>query len=217
TVNLSDRYTFWSGMIGGLFLMLGYFGCDQSQVQRYLTAKSVDGARQGLMVSAYVKIPLQLLILFTGVLVFVFYLFQPSPMVFNRVYDAQIAAVPDAADSAALPRPFDQDAVRSRRAGAPRGRGSRVTRCAHDAGAARGGGAGAGGAGKSGRRRRAQGRPELHLTALRRHSEAVRPGRPADPLHLRGGDVGGRRRADSVANRGDRRLLPPLHGQRRVG
>src|SRR5215470_2136035 len=54
TVNLSDRYTFWSGMIGGLFLMLGYFGCDQSQVQRYLTAKSIDEARQGLMISAYV-------------------------------------------------------------------------------------------------------------------------------------------------------------------
>src|SRR4029079_12661798 len=71
TVNLSDRYTFWSGMIGGLFLMLGSFGCDQSQVQRYLTAKSVDEASQGLMISAYVKIPLQLLILGTGVLVFV--------------------------------------------------------------------------------------------------------------------------------------------------
>ena len=61
--DLRETYTFWSGMIGGLFLMLSYFGCDQSQVQRYLTAKSIDEARQSLMMSAFVKIPLQLLIL----------------------------------------------------------------------------------------------------------------------------------------------------------
>ena len=91
-MNLSERYTFWSGMIGGLFLMLSYFGCDQSQVQRYLTAKSIEEARQGLMISAYVKIPLQLLILGTGVLVFVFYLFETPPMLFNRVYDSQVAS-----------------------------------------------------------------------------------------------------------------------------
>ena len=75
TFDLRETYTFWSGMIGGLFLMLAYFGCDQSQVQRYLTAKSVDEARQSLLMSAWVKIPLQLLILATGVLVFIFYLF----------------------------------------------------------------------------------------------------------------------------------------------
>ncbi|HXI31952.1 MAG TPA: sodium:solute symporter [Vicinamibacterales bacterium] len=119
TVNLSDRYTFWSGMIGGLFLMLGYFGCDQSQVQRYLTAKSADEARQGLMVSAYVKIPLQLLILFTGVLVFLFYLFVTPPMLFNRVYDAQVASSAYAADYASLQRQFDE-AIASRRAAAER-------------------------------------------------------------------------------------------------
>src|SRR5918911_2665734 len=101
-LNLSERYTFWSGMIGGLFLMLSYFGCDQSQVQRYLTAKSVDEARQGLMISAYVKIPLQLLILITGVFVFVYYLFQPPPMLFNRVYDDRVAASAYAGDYAAL-------------------------------------------------------------------------------------------------------------------
>src|SRR5262249_40487385 len=120
TVNLSDRYTFWSGMIGGLFLMLGYFGCDQSQVQRYLTAKSVDGARQGLMVSAYVKIPLHLLFLFTGVLVFVFYLFQPPPMLFNRVYDSQIAAGRYAGEYAALQQQFDRE-IGVRRDAAARG------------------------------------------------------------------------------------------------
>src|SRR5678809_1139466 len=95
---IRDRYTFWSGMIGGLFLMLAYFGCDQSQVQRYLTAKSIDEARQSLMMSAYVKIPLQLLILSSGVLVFLFYLFQTPPMLFNRVHDAAVASSPRAAD-----------------------------------------------------------------------------------------------------------------------
>src|SRR5216683_5594386 len=106
-VNLTERYTFWSGMIGGLFLMLSYFGCDQSQVQRYLSAKSVDEARQSLMMSAYVKIPLQLLILTAGVLVFLFYLFQTPPIVFNRVYDAQIAGGAYAGEYAALEKTFD--------------------------------------------------------------------------------------------------------------
>src|SRR5512132_1354136 len=107
--NLSETYTFWSGMIGGLFLMLSYFGCDQSQVQRYLTAKSIDEARQGLMISAYVKIPLQLLILATGVFVFVFYLFYTPPMLFNRVYDDRVAASAYAGDYAALQRSFDSE------------------------------------------------------------------------------------------------------------
>src|SRR3989441_5034231 len=84
SINLNERYTFWSGMIGGLFLMLSYFGCDQSQVQRYLTAKSIDEARQSLLMSAFVKIPLHLLTLSTGVVVFVYYLFQTPPMLFNR-------------------------------------------------------------------------------------------------------------------------------------
>jgi Na+/proline symporter len=118
-VNLTERYTFWSGMIGGLFLMLSYFGCDQSQVQRYLTAKSVDEARQSLMMSAYVKIPLQLLILGTGVLVFVFYLFQTPPLLFNHVYDAQIAASSYSGEYAALQQTFDAE-IASRRLAAER-------------------------------------------------------------------------------------------------
>ncbi|MSO30761.1 MAG: sodium:solute symporter [Acidobacteria bacterium] len=105
--DVRETYTFWSGMIGGLFLMLSYFGCDQSQVQRYLTAKSVPEARRSLMMSAYVKIPLQLLILTSGVLVFVFYLFQPPPMLFNRTYDAQVAASPRGAEYSALEREFE--------------------------------------------------------------------------------------------------------------
>src|SRR5436309_9727673 len=120
TVNLTERYTFWSGMIGGLFLMLSYFGCDQSQVQRYLTAKSIDEARQSLLMSAYVKIPLQLLILGTGVLEFVFYLFHTPPMLFNRVYDTTIAASASAGTYSALQERFDREAA-TRRDAAARG------------------------------------------------------------------------------------------------
>jgi Na+/proline symporter len=104
--DVRETYTFWSGLIGGLFLMLAYFGTDQSQVQRYLTAKSEDEARQSLLMSAFWKIPLQLLILGAGVLVFVFYIFQTPPMVFNRVHDAKVASGPQAAEYAALEREF---------------------------------------------------------------------------------------------------------------
>jgi len=82
--DLTQKYTLWSGLIGGMFLALSYFGCDQSQVQRYLTAKSVAAGRQSLYMSAYFKIPLQALILLTGVLMFVFFLFQKGPMLFNN-------------------------------------------------------------------------------------------------------------------------------------
>jgi SSS family transporter len=115
--NLGETYTLWSGLIGGLFLSLSYFGCDQSQVQRYLTAKSIDEARHSLLMSAFVKIPLQLLILFTGVLVFLFYSFQTPPMLFNRAYDAQVIAGPYAADYAGLQHQFDQELVVRREAG----------------------------------------------------------------------------------------------------
>lgn len=81
--NLQEKYTLWSGLIGGLFLMLGYFGCDQSQVQRFLTAKSVDEGRTSLLMSAFLKIPMQFFILLIGVLVFVFYQFTAPPIVFN--------------------------------------------------------------------------------------------------------------------------------------
>jgi SSS family solute:Na+ symporter len=87
---LTNQYTFWSGIIGGTFLMLSYFGTDQSQVQRYLTAKSVDEARSSLLMSAYWKIPLQALILLIGVLVFLFYLFQPAPLLYNPRHDAKV-------------------------------------------------------------------------------------------------------------------------------
>jgi Na+/proline symporter len=120
SVNLTERYTFWSGMIGGLFLMLSYFGCDQSQVQRYLAAKSIDEARQSLLMSAYVKIPLQLLILGSGVLVFLFYLFQTPPMLFNRVYEHRIAQSSYAGEYAALENSFAAE-IAVRREAAERG------------------------------------------------------------------------------------------------
>ncbi len=90
--NLHDPYTFWSGVIGGTFLMLSYFGTDQSQVQRYLTARSVDEARSSLLISAYWKIPLQALILLVGVLVFVYYQFQAPPLLYNPAQEAEVRA-----------------------------------------------------------------------------------------------------------------------------
>ena len=85
--DLSNTYTFWSGIIGGTFLMLSYFGTDQSQVQRYLTARSVDEARSSLLMSAYWKIPLQALVLMVGVLIFVFFHFVRPPLLFNPAHE----------------------------------------------------------------------------------------------------------------------------------
>ena len=75
----NNRYNLWSGLIGGSFLALGYFGCDQSQVQRYLTGKSVAQSRLGLLFNAMAKVPMQFFILFVGAMVFVFYLFIRRP------------------------------------------------------------------------------------------------------------------------------------------
>jgi Na+/proline symporter len=99
--NLNETYTFWSGLIGGTFLMMSYFGTDQSQVQRFLTARSVSEARSSLLMSAYWKIPLQGLILLIGVLVFVYYTFQPSPLMFNPA-DASRVQAAQPAEYAAL-------------------------------------------------------------------------------------------------------------------
>jgi SSS family transporter len=95
--SLNERYTFWSGLIGGTFLMMSYFGTDQSQVQRHLTATSVDAARSSLFMSAYWKIPLQALVLMVGVLVFVFYLFTRPPLLFNPKHESQVRAQESAA------------------------------------------------------------------------------------------------------------------------
>ena len=86
----SRRYTFWSGIFGGLFLALSYFGTDQSQVGRYLTGKSITEGRLGLMFNAVLKLPMQFFILLTGVMVFLFYQFEPPPILFKR--PAMVAA-----------------------------------------------------------------------------------------------------------------------------
>src|SRR5438477_12390601 len=95
--DLTNDFTFWSGLVGGTFLMLSYFGTDQSQVQRYMTAKSVDQARSSLLMSAYWKIPLQALVLLTGVLVFVFFVFQAPPLLFNPAAEQAVRAAEPAA------------------------------------------------------------------------------------------------------------------------
>jgi SSS family transporter len=90
--SLNETYTFWSGVIGGTFLMLSYFGTDQSQVQRYLTARSVGEAKSSLLMSAYWKIPLQALVLLVGVGVFVYYQFVRPPLLFNPAHEAAVVA-----------------------------------------------------------------------------------------------------------------------------
>ena len=81
--DLENRYTVWSGIIGGTFLMMSYFGTDQSQVQRYLSGKSLKEMQLGMIFNGIFKIPMQFFILFIGVMVFVFYQFNPSPLNFN--------------------------------------------------------------------------------------------------------------------------------------
>ena len=81
--DLSNRYTVWTGILGGTFLMLSYFGTDQSQVQRYLSGKSVRESQMGLIFNGLLKVPMQFFILLIGVMVFVFYQFNPSPLNFN--------------------------------------------------------------------------------------------------------------------------------------
>jgi len=81
--DLENRYTVWSGILGGTFLMMSYFGTDQSQVQRYLSGKSLKEMQLGMLFNGVFKIPMQFFILFIGVMVFVFYQFNPSPLNFN--------------------------------------------------------------------------------------------------------------------------------------
>ncbi len=100
TPSLTETYTFWSAMLGGTFLMISYFGTDQSQVQRYLTARSVPEAKSSLLISAYWKIPLQALVLLLGVLVFVYYMFRTPPLLYNPAHEARVRAAEPAAYAA---------------------------------------------------------------------------------------------------------------------
>ncbi|MFT4683692.1 MAG: SSS family solute:Na+ symporter [Urechidicola sp.] len=89
--DLNNRFTVWTGVLGGTFLMLSYFGTDQSQVQRYLSGKSVRESQLGLIFNGLLKVPMQFFILLIGVMVFVFYQFNPSPLNFNPTAKDAIA------------------------------------------------------------------------------------------------------------------------------
>jgi SSS family transporter len=116
--DVTDRFNFWSGTIAAFFLFCSYFGTDQSQVQRYLAAKSVDEGRTSLLMSAYWKIPLQALVLLVGVLMFVYFVFTPPPLLFNRVHEGAVKASPRAAEYAAAEARFAQAFAAQREAGA---------------------------------------------------------------------------------------------------
>lgn len=90
--NLQDRYSFWSGMTGAVFLFLSYFGTDQSQVQRYLSGRTLKESRMGLMMNGLLKVPMQFVILFIGVMVFVFYQYNQPPIFFNESIRQEMAA-----------------------------------------------------------------------------------------------------------------------------
>lgn len=103
----SDKYTLWSGLIGGFFLQLSYFGTDQSQVQRYLGGQTMKQARMGLWMNAVLKIPMQFFILLTGVLVFVFYLVNSTPVHWNQANLAALAHSPAAGQLQDLENRYD--------------------------------------------------------------------------------------------------------------
>ncbi|HXJ19310.1 MAG TPA: sodium:solute symporter [Polyangia bacterium] len=111
---LGSRYTFWSGLLGGGFLAMAYFGTDQSQVQRYLSGRSVTESRLGLLFNGLFKVPMQFLILLVGVMVFVFYQFNPPPLFFNESELARVARTPHAAELQRL-QAEHQTAVQARR------------------------------------------------------------------------------------------------------
>lgn len=94
----NSRYNVWSGLIGGFFLQLSYFGTDQSQVGRYLTGQSIGQSRLGLMMNGLLKIPMQFLILLVGILVFVYYQYNPAPLFFNQVEIDKLKSSQYAAD-----------------------------------------------------------------------------------------------------------------------
>ena len=109
----NDRFNIWSGLIGSTFLFLSYFGCDQSQVQRYLTGRSVAQSRLGLLFNAVAKIPMQFFILFIGAMVFVFYLFVQPPMLFQH---AELARIQGSGDYGRIEAQYNHAFVRRRTA-----------------------------------------------------------------------------------------------------
>lgn len=100
--DMSNKYNLWSGLIGGMFLALSYFGTDQSQVSRYISAKDLKESRMGLLMNGMIKVPMQFAILFIGVLLFVFYQFNQSPLFFNNNEISQLKASPLATELTVL-------------------------------------------------------------------------------------------------------------------
>jgi Na+/proline symporter len=100
--DLTTPYNFWSGLIGGLLVALSYFGCDQSQVQRYLTGETIEQSRLGMLINGMIKVPMQFFILFVGAMVFAFFQFTAPPLFFNTAARAKVAQTRYAADYAKL-------------------------------------------------------------------------------------------------------------------
>jgi len=113
TFNWTDRFNIWSGLFGGTFLFLSYFGCDQSQVQRYLTGRSIAQSRLSLLFNAVAKIPMQFFILFIGAMVFVFYLFVQPPVLFQ---DSEVSRIQGRAEFPAIQQRYNQAFSRRREA-----------------------------------------------------------------------------------------------------
>jgi len=114
--DFNNRYNIWSGIIGGFFLALAYFGTDQSQVGRYLSGKSIAETRLGLLFNGIVKIPMQLFILFIGALLYVFYIFQPQPVFFNRVETDKILKSNLSEEFMQIESAFDQNRLKKKHA-----------------------------------------------------------------------------------------------------
>ncbi len=106
--DLNNKYTIWTGMLGGVFLFLSYFGTDQSQVQRYLSGKSLAQSRLGLLFNGIFKVPMQFLVLFTGILVFVFFQFEKPPLHFNEANVRIVENSEYAEDYAAIENIYEQ-------------------------------------------------------------------------------------------------------------
>lgn len=103
-----ERYNIWSGLLASFFLFLSYFGTDQSQVQRYLTGKTLTESRLGLMFNGLVKIPMQFTVLLTGLMVYIFFLFQQPPLHFNELNREQVMKTEKAGEYRAIEQKFDQ-------------------------------------------------------------------------------------------------------------
>jgi SSS family solute:Na+ symporter len=106
--SFGNRYNIWSGIFGGMFVALAYFGCDQSQVQRYLTGQSVTQSRLALLFNGAAKVPMQFVILLIGAMVFVFYQFSPPPLFFNPVESAKIQSSAYGAEYASLQKRYEE-------------------------------------------------------------------------------------------------------------